>query len=342
MVITLMEDYNGEILHRDEQYRLIKKNFELFKRDGFANNILVQGVTGSGKTATIKKIINEEESCFYVDCKEYNTTKKIFAYFSKKRNIATCDIINKFIEELKDNKKVLIFDEVHRVKDIFCFVDTLNMIYRRVSVPIIIITNQFNFLTKIPEDARLTLFFQTIGFDAYNALQLGDILRDRLAKIDGINFPEISINQLCAYVVKNNFCSARVCLDIAKKCIQNNNYEYDFIIAIAKEMDSNELLNFVYKLNSTEKNFLSIVLELVRENKEITSADIAKQMCDITLSRVSQLITIFCKEYLLLEERYLNFGVGGGKYRLIRFRNDADKSSLYSILHPERGVYEES
>ena len=60
MIIELSDDYIPEkILHRDSQIKEIKKIFKNFKKLGMGTNLVILGVTGSGKTCLIKKIIYE-------------------------------------------------------------------------------------------------------------------------------------------------------------------------------------------------------------------------------------------------------------------------------------------
>jgi len=82
------EDYNPEkILFRDEQIKRIEDVFKNYKEYGMASNLLLSGVTGSGKTSTVTYLINKNDNCIYVSAfnlkKTFEVWKKLLG--SKKR-----------------------------------------------------------------------------------------------------------------------------------------------------------------------------------------------------------------------------------------------------------------
>src|SRR3972149_10669355 len=132
MIIQLSDDYlPEEVLHRDNQIKIIKDIFRNFKKMGMGTNTLILGVTGSGKTTIIKKIINEENNAIYVCCSDtqtpYKTIKKMFNL-----NISTHEqLLGKTIEKLKENPKILIVDEIDKIKNFTQLMNDLNVIYRK-------------------------------------------------------------------------------------------------------------------------------------------------------------------------------------------------------------------
>ena len=87
MLIELTDAYKPQkILYRDKQVAEIKNLFNNFREYKISNNIFIMGVTGSGKTLTINKIIEEEdpESYLYVsgtDRTSTKTFKKLFWHY---------------------------------------------------------------------------------------------------------------------------------------------------------------------------------------------------------------------------------------------------------------------
>jgi len=78
MLKELTEYYAPKkILHRDSQIKAIKNVFKNFEKNGIASNIFLMGVTGSGKTTIIKKIIDEEDGNIFGSGATTKTSFKI-------------------------------------------------------------------------------------------------------------------------------------------------------------------------------------------------------------------------------------------------------------------------
>src|SRR3990167_10079865 len=147
MITEIMDYYTPEqFLFREDQVKKVETVFQFFNRDGFADNLFITGVTGSGKTSIVRKVISEHNNCLYISCKEKNTTKRIFQQIAKSQHFTVSDVVDKMIVMLQTNKKVLVIDEVAKLNDITEFGNALNRIWRETSVPIIIITNDSTFL----------------------------------------------------------------------------------------------------------------------------------------------------------------------------------------------------
>lgn len=323
--------------HREEQIKTISKVFTDWSTYHLGDNLIISGATGSGKTATIKKIISEHNNTLYCSGKENKTTKRIMSSLAGEKCYMAAELMQKLIKKLVQNPKILIIDEIHLVKDVTVLMDSLNEIYRQTNIPIIIITNQRGFISKMPEDARFTLFFQRVDFPSYNALQLNDILQDRIDQLDESipkMPPEIKA-YICAKVVHDYFGSARTVLDIAKKCYKNNSFSEVFINSTVNQLDEEEIYIFINKLSRTEKIFLQCLLELSMDGREINSSVIREKMQDASPSRISQLITTFVKDYAILTERYTNRGRISGRFRVVDFSSEKDKVSFYHALRPE-------
>ena len=60
MIRELTESFDPKkVLHRKEQIKIIDAVFKNFNKFGMASNLLIQGVTGSGKTTTVTKVMND-------------------------------------------------------------------------------------------------------------------------------------------------------------------------------------------------------------------------------------------------------------------------------------------
>lgn len=323
MIKELMDFYEPEkIVHRDKQIKKIKKVFDNFKKFGLAENILCQGVSGSGKTLVIKNIIskeNKEDYVFVSGGKKTTTFKILKTIFDLNYNTEE-RILSEGIEQLKKKSKIIIIDEVYKIRDIKFFFDDLNTIYRETACPIILFSNEIELIDKMPDDARLTLFFKRNVFTSYNATELKDILKERLKLIDikNMKIPDSALNLICAVVTKGGDCSARMTLTLLRECILKNKFSKEDILKFKEEITDQDLGLWISGLNPLEQKFLKAILDLQSTREEITSPEILQKIGGIHLPKVSNLITIF-EGYGILKTEYKNLGQRGGRRRIIKF-----------------------
>ena len=320
------------VLHRGNQTNKLKTTFDNFRKFNTASNLLCQGGTGSGKTVCVNKIIQEESfnnNYIYVNAAYCKTSNEIFKKLFK-LNYNTNRLLSEGIGILKANRKILVIDEVNKVKDLFSFFNDLNLIYRETNCPIILISNNRLLIDEMPEDARKTLFFDKVEFPPYNYIELENILLDRVTILkDKYNLSPINIEdikRICALGTKDG--SARSIFIIAFKCILANDFSEHRIEEILYSIKKEEWFEWVNRMNSLEKRFLSTLLDI--NKKTITPSDIFKLMEDLTPQRISQLITAFIN-YGVLEYTYISGGRGKGRYRLLRFAYSDLPDKLHRI-----------
>lgn len=340
MVYQLTENYVPKIFpHRDEQIKKIRDTFDKFKKYNYGGNLLILGTTGSGKTSVIKKIISEQQNHnVYTIAIQDNTATKIFKRITgiNTINVSTGELVEKMIKQLKEEPKVIIIDEVDKVKDFVNLMNHLNEVYRETTIPIILITNKRTIIDNIPADAKTTLILQKVEFPAYNPVQLKDIVDSRLKLITELNLPEMpegTLNYICARAVRDGEHSARIALDLTLKCLLENNFNQDFVDKLIYDINEEDWNNFIHQLSGTQKDFLRIIIELSDGKPEITSSDIHSQMSNLSPSRISQLVTWFI-EYGVLKYHYKNLGRRHGRYRALKFSSDAIKNKLICLLYP--------
>ena len=332
MIIELSDDYLPEkILHRKEQIKEIKKIFKNFKKNGMGTNLALFGVTGSGKTCLIKKIIEEENNAIYLSGSETKTPfKTIKAIFNL--NIKTYEeLLRVTIKKLKENPKILVIDEIDKIKNFNQLANDLNTVYRKTMVPIIIVTLKRNIIEQMPSDVRKTLFFEKKNLPSYNAIELKEILTSRLKLIRN-KFPGFdtgTINFISAIASKQG--SARVLMNITLRCLQKNNFSRKFISEMYNEMIKEDWLDFVNDINETEKQFLKVLLERCDYKNEVTSEILQKNMGGFSGARISQLINTF-ERYSVIKSRHENLGRAGGRRRLIKFESKEGYSDINKMM----------
>lgn len=332
MIKELTEYYSPQIiLFRDAQIEEIRNVFKNFKEQGMASNLLIQGVTGSGKTTVINKIIGEEDNNVLGSGSATKTSFKLLrAMFDLNCNTNE-RLLTEVIYKLQKEPKIIIIDEVNKIQDRQNLFNDLNTIYRETGCPVILITNKRTIRDEMPDDARLTLMFDKVEFPAYNAIELLGILKGRLELIqDKVSqVDEGALSLICA--IGGRESSARVVLLITLKCILANNFSQDYINKVRKNLEREDWKDFVFGLKPTEKDFLKHLLYFKAEGKTVKPSDISKKMVNFTPARISQLITAF-EDYGIIESSYKNKGRAGGRTRVINFVNEEVFKNLDELI----------
>lgn len=323
MIQCFLEEFKPKkLLHREKQEEAIKLTFKHFKDFGFGTNLLLVGVTGSGKTATIKKILSEFDSHIYFSAASCKTSFKILREIARTKSREYPEFIKEIIEKIKRENKILVLDEMNQVEDPRILFDAMNTIYRQTGKPLIIISNNRKIFMDMPEDARLTLFFHKVEFPAYTIQEIKDIIKSRLDLLsETINelVPEDAITQIA--IISSMDGSARNALDFTMKCILRNCFTAEFIESLKKEKTRQEWEEFANSLNVNQTIFLNHLLILHRREEEINNRNLRKLMPQFSPQIISMLITDFFK-YGIIEFEMVNKGKKGGRYRQIKLDHD--------------------
>ena len=329
MLRELTESYQPEkVLHRDEQLKKISEVFKTFKKFQMGSNLLLQGYSGSGKTTTIIKSIQGKNGDYIMvsgatNKTSYKLLKSIFDL-----NFNTVErTLSEGIKKFKNYPKIIIIDEVNKLRngvEIKDFFDNLNTIYRETSCPIIIITNQRGIIGLMPQDARLTLLFEKIDFKPYNALELKDIVEERVREIQKkhqIEIPEGRIQYICAIAGKEMDGSARAVLRIVQRSIIKDDFSNEAIAEALTGILEEEWREFIIGLSENQQKFLSLLISLAKGNKKVSFPDILNKLSKYTPSRISQLLDIF-QDYGIIKSENINHGRAGGNKRFVSFTSE--------------------
>jgi len=318
-----------KILCRSKQIKEINKTFEQFMKFSSGKNLLIQGVTGSGKTATMKYLIKENQNlvCYASGIITPTSTTILQSLFDIKAKTIP-RILTTAISQLQENPKILIIDEIHKIKDFKDLLQYLNGIYRETSIPIIIMTNVRRFLSKVEEDIQKTMFFERVEFPAYNAIELRKILDDRL-KLSNVEIEEGIKNYICA--LGGKIGSARVVLSIVYKCFIENNFSKEFIQEIYNRIEEDDLREFIGGISPNEKKVLKMIIEGMDKKRFIKSTELKPEI-GLGRSRISQIITGL-ENYGIIKTTTRNMGRKGGIYRIISIIDDDTFRILDELLY---------
>jgi cell division control protein 6 len=311
-----------EILHREEQMEKIREVFKNFKISKMGTNLVILGCTGSGKTTIIKKVIREEDNSIYISCNEtktcYKTIKAIFSIQEKTHQ----RVLELTIKKLKENPKILVLDEIDKIDradEFKMLMDDLNTIYRKTMIPIILVTLKIDIVSTMQSDVRKTLLPERITLPSYNATELKDILRSRIKNLNlDSKIDDGTINYISAIASRQG--SARLLINLTLRCIQKNNFTFEYIDEVYSSIIKEEWIGFIDNINENEKEFLRTILELGCTEEEHISAEEVENKLGLSTGRISQIISNF-EDYSILKSWHENLGRAGGRKRLIKFKD---------------------
>ncbi len=325
----LTEFYKPDkILHRDQQIKEIKKIFKVFKEFGMASNLLIQGFSGSGKTASITKILDKENGDYiFVSGSENKTSYKIL----KSMFDVNCNTVEKTLTEgirkLKANPKVIVIDEINKLKngsEIRDLFDNLNTIHRGVGCPIILITNTRGLIGLMARDAQLTFMFEKIEFKPYSVDQLCDIIEERVSLLrdKGIKneIPEKFLLEICNVVFTEMDSSVRMAMKILQKCLLNNDFSKKALKRSLQSVEVEDWREFFNTLPEVHKKSLLLIKKIAPWPNKIPSKELFKHFNRYTPRRVLQIVDLF-EEFGIIKSEYENKGRAGGNKRFISFTN---------------------
>ena len=213
-------DFNyipDEPIMRQECKHLIREMLQ-FEMSGIPTHQAVIGAKGSGKTLMLKylqRIMNAETelNVIYVNCREHNTSFKIFAHFLEvqARGTSLSELCSQFRQRYT-GRTVVLLDEIDLMspkdkrRDILYFLSRSQNPYL-----IIMLSNNQRVLQELDDSTKSTLQPKVVYFKNYDARQLQDILRDRAKK--GLhNWEESTLAQIAALTTKRIHSDARVAI----------------------------------------------------------------------------------------------------------------------------------
>ena len=150
-----------------------------YQQTGIANNVLILGCRGSGKSVMAKyllKILSAQRKLqfAYVNCRQHNTSFKILASLLEvePRGYGLDELWERFTGSFK-SKTVFILDEVDLMSEKDRRKDILYLISRSPNnYMAVLLSNNPKFIGSLDESTRSSLQPEIIHFRSYNALEL--------------------------------------------------------------------------------------------------------------------------------------------------------------------------
>jgi len=246
---------------------------------GLRPHLNIQGGKGAGKTVTTKYVLNtilrsqikkgniKESECkvFYVSCRDYPTSQKIYAYVTGEK-WGDPFLVEKFVEEMNSYKySFLILDEADFLRDHNIIFTTT----RETRTFLITIAQNVNFFDSLDPATQSSFLPRHVSFRPYHPEELFIIMKDRAER--GLYRYSLSIiEKMAREIAENHFGDARVA--IRSLMYMGDNWMEDYIpFAIGKAAQS-VIFDSVKKLRDRELALLSLI-----PPKEIKTAELFRE-----------------------------------------------------------------
>jgi len=273
-------------------------------------NVFVCGKSGTGKTATVKFVLNELQQYsdrakgLYVNCFQFSTRYAILTQIANflgqampRRGLATDEAYSKVLEALRFAEfiPVVVLDEADQLlynkEASKLFYDLLRVVeFGKGRLGLVFISNHADFVALLDDRVKSSLAQQTISFEPYSPQQLKEILSQRAqyAFHPSALGPEV-VNVAAAHAAKLGG-DARIaieCLLRAGREAEKQNSPkvlVKHLRSVFSEVDSRALQKAVSYLSLDEKKILS----LVPANSQIASGDLFKSYKKSSKNPLSQ------------------------------------------------------
>ena len=289
------------IPHRDKQIEQIALILAPILRAERASNLFLYGKTGTGKTLSVQYVRDEllsrakklgvEVKIEYLNCKlrkVADTEYRILAALIERMGgsvaatgLPTDKVYSKFVE-LIDSKKqlvILIFDEidqaVKKISDDFLYSLTrLNSELSQSQISIIGISNDVTFLENIDPRVRSSLGEEEIIFPPYNAIQLQDILNERVKTAFKKNVVTEGVIAKCAAFAAREHGDARRALDllrVAGELAERENKDKineEYIDKANRKIERDKILDIVESEPTQFQIALYSMIQLTKQRKQ--------------------------------------------------------------------------
>jgi len=331
---VLQNDYIPEsIFHRDNEIKNIASILAPSLKLEKPSNLFIYGKTGTGKTLTIKYITNQLKELasqkeillkiFYINCKlkkiadtEYRLLVQLAFELGKSippTGLPTDEVYKIFfnIIDQKEQLIIIVLDEIDQLikrsgDSILYNLTRINSEFKKSQISIIGISNNLTMIDNIDPRVKSSLSEEEIIFPPYNALQLQNILKDRVKQAFKENTLEQGLIEKCSAFAARDHGDARRAIEllrVAAEIAERNNEKKILIKHLDEAEEKIERDRFIDIVEKQPKQFqvtlYSILVVNSQRNESIYTGDVYelyKQIClktglrPLTQRRISDII----------------------------------------------------
>jgi cell division control protein 6 len=312
----LQDNYTPEdIPHREDEINQVARILAPCLRGERTSNLFIYGKTGTGKTLSVQRVINEilrrsRDSrildAVYLNCKMKSvadTEYRIFAELIKSlggdipaTGLPTKEVYRRFVEIIEEKEEklfIITLDEIDqaikKISDDFLYSLTrLNSELNNTEIILIGISNDLRFLENIDQRVKSSLSEEELVFHPYNAIQLKDILRKRA---DAAFKPKVVddgvIGKCAAYAAREHgdarraLTLLRVAGELAERSSKSR-IEMEHIDQANDKIEKDKILDIIEKATKQFQLVLLSIIELLsRNNDSIFTGDVYSYYQDL-------------------------------------------------------------
>jgi archaeal cell division control protein 6 len=296
-----------EVIFREEQIQEVANILAPALRFERPSNLFLFGKTGTGKTLSVKYILNSMNEIaqknnvplkkIYINCKlkkvadtEYRLIAQLIKEFGQEipsTGLPTDEVYNIFYKLLDKEKKIvlLVLDEIDQLTkkigdDIFYNLTRINSELEKSQICLIGISNNLTFSENLDPRVKSSLSEEELIFPPYNALQIQDILKKRVEKAFKPNIIQPGVVEKCSAYSAREHGDVRRAIDLLRvageiaersgaKCV-----EIQHLDEAEKKVESDKITNAV---TSQPKQFQSVLYSIILispEKKQIYTGEI--------------------------------------------------------------------
>lgn len=232
-----------ELPHREEHITRLGMILSSALRGAAPSNVFIYGKTGTGKTAAAKYVLKHLSEkakgsevsipalkTAYVNCRVVDTNYRVLANLCKEvglevpfTGLPTDEVYRRFVEETSDKNEliIIVLDEIDMLvkndgDDVLYDLTRINTSLKRGRVSLVGISNDLKFKDYLDPRVVSSLSEEEVVFPPYTALELQDILRQRVSAGFREGVLDDGVINLCAALAAREHGDARRALDLLR------------------------------------------------------------------------------------------------------------------------------
>lgn len=324
-----------DIPHRDDQINQLGYTLAPVLRGEKPSNVFTYGKTGTGKTLCVAHVLdtlgeaarrngNNKIKIIYINCKmrkvsdtEYRLLSSILSFFDIEipyTGIPTDKLYRMFYEiiEKESYNIVLVLDEidflVEKIGDgVLYNLTRINQEIKNSTITLVGISNKVSFINEIDPRVKSTLSEEEMVFPPYNAMQLNDILTQRVKIAFNANVVSSGIIAKCSGLAAQEHGDVRKALDLLRVAGEITEREgrsqvtEGDVIKAEKKLDKDKIMEIVTSQPKQSKVVLECIIEIFSGGaKNIQTGEVydlytkkckENYMTELTQRRVTDLIS---------------------------------------------------
>ncbi|MAE43016.1 cell division control protein Cdc6 [Candidatus Woesearchaeota archaeon] len=291
---VLLPSYTPEnISHRDKEVKQIASILAPVLKQEKPSNIFIYGNTGTGKTLTIKHIINNinliasdrniQLKTIYSNCKlkkvadtEYRLIAHLSSFFGRSippTGLPTDEVYKIFYDSVEKEKStlLLVLDEIDQLitktgDDILYNLTRINEDLKHSQISIIGISNDTTFMENIDTRVKSSLSEEDVFFSPYNALEIQNILKERASKAFKENTVEPGVIEKCAAYAAREHGDARKAIELLRvsgeiaERNKNKTISLDHIDEAEEKLEKEKIFDVV---KTQPKQFQAVLFSII-------------------------------------------------------------------------------